>query len=121
MHRTGDIWVIIGYSLFLWVGFGLSHYFLFLAFHLDLPVLAAFFVLVALTFGVSIPSAPGYIGTFHWACAAALIFLGVESNLAKSFSLLLWVAGFIPTILLGLFSLGKEGMSLRQIRETEKE
>jgi glycosyltransferase 2 family protein len=121
LHRTKDIGVIIGYSLFLWVITSLSYYFLFMAFHLDLPVLAAFFLLVVLAFGVSIPSAPGYIGTFHWACAAALIFLGIEVNLAKSFSLLLWFAGFIPTVLLGLFSLGKEGISIRQLQKTDQE
>jgi len=121
LRGTRDIWVIIGYSFFLWVVISLSYYFLFMAFHLDLPVLAAFFLLGVLSFGVSIPSAPGYIGTFHWACAAALIFLGIEANLAKSFSLLLWFVGFIPTVLLGLFSLGKEGMSIRQLKETEKE
>jgi glycosyltransferase 2 family protein len=121
LQRTRDILVIIGYSLFLWVSICLSYYFLFLAFHFDLPVLAAFFLLVVVALGVSIPSAPGYIGTFHWACAAALIFLGIEVNLAKSFSLLLWFAGFIPTVLLGLFSLWREGMSLRQLKEPEKE
>jgi glycosyltransferase 2 family protein len=121
LQRTRDIGVIIGYSCFLWVANSLSFYFLFMAFHLDLPILAAFFLLVVLTFGVSIPSAPGYIGTFHWACAAALIFLGIEVNLAKSFSLLTWFVGFIPIVLLGLFALGKEGISLRQLKETEKE
>jgi uncharacterized protein (TIRG00374 family) len=121
LYRTKDFGVIIGYSLFLWVIISLSYYFLFMAFHLDLPLLAAFFLLVVLAFGVSIPSAPGYIGTFHWACAAALIFLGIETNLAKSISLLLWFAGFIPTVLLGLFSLGKEGLSIRQLKETEEE
>ena len=121
LQRTKDMGVIIGYSCLLWVVNSLSYYFIFMAFHLDLPVLAAFFLLVVLTFGVSIPSAPGYIGTFHWACAAALIFLGIEVNLAKSFSLLTWFVGFIPTVILGLFALGKEGMSLRQLKETEKE
>jgi uncharacterized protein (TIRG00374 family) len=121
LQKTRDIWIIIGYSCFLWVVISLSFYLLFMAFHLDLPLLAAFFLLVVLAFGVSIPSAPGFIGTFHWACAAALIFLGIEVNLAKSFSLLLWFVGFIPSVLLGLFSLGKEGMSIKQLQETEKE
>lgn len=121
LQKTRDIWIIIGYSCFLWVVISLSFYLLFMAFHLDLPLLAAFFLLVVLAFGVSIPSAPGFIGTFHWACAAALVFLGIEVNLAKSFSLLLWFVGFIPSVLLGLFSLGKEGMSMKQLQETEKE
>jgi len=120
LQRAKDILVVIGYSFFLWVVTALAYYFLFMAFHLDLPVLAAFFLLVVLVFGVSIPSAPGYIGTFHWACAAALIFLGIEADLAKSFALLLWFICFIPIIFLGLFSLWIEGMSLGQLKETGK-
>jgi uncharacterized protein (TIRG00374 family) len=121
LQRARDILVVAGYSLFLWIVTALSYYFLFLAFHLDLPVLAAFFLLVVLVFGVSIPSAPGYIGTFHWACAAALIMMGSEANLAKSFALLLWFVGFIPITFLGLFSLWMEGMSFGQLKEGEKE
>ena len=121
LRNTRDILVVIGYSFFLWVVTALSYYFLFLAFHLNLPVLAAFFLLIVLVFGVSIPSAPGYIGTFHWACAAGLIFLGIEANLAKSFALLLWFFGFVPIVSLGLFSLWIEGMSLGQLKKTDTE
>jgi uncharacterized protein (TIRG00374 family) len=121
LQRTNDIFVVIGYSIGLWVVTGFSYYFLFLAFHLDLPVIAAYFLLVVLIFGVAVPSAPGYIGTFHWACAAGMIFLGVEANLAKSFALLVWFVGFIPTVFLGLFSLWIEGMSLGQLKKTDPE
>ncbi|MBA4392556.1 MAG: hypothetical protein C0407_03285 [Desulfobacca sp.] len=121
LQRANDILMVAGYSIGLWVVTGFSYYFFFLAFHLDLPVIAAFFLLVVLIFGVSVPSAPGYIGTFHWACAAGMIFLGVESNLAKSFALLVWFAGFVPIVLLGLFSLWVEGMSLGQLKKTDPE
>jgi uncharacterized protein (TIRG00374 family) len=121
LQRAKDILVVAGYSIGLWVVTGFSYYFLFLAFHFELPILAAFFLLIVLIFGVAVPSAPGYIGTFHWACAAGMIFLGVEANLAKSFALLVWFVGFIPIILLGLFSLWIEGMSLGQLKRTDPE
>jgi glycosyltransferase 2 family protein len=119
LQRANDILVIAGYSIGLWVVTGFSYYFLFLAFHFDLSILAAFFLLVVLIFGVAMPSAPGYIGTFHLACAGGMIFLGIEANLAKSFALLVWFVGFIPIVLLGLFSLWKEGMSLGQLKKTD--
>jgi len=121
LQRAKDILVITGYSFVIWLVLSISYYFLFFAFHLDLPILAGFFLLVVLVFGVSIPSAPGYIGTFHWACAAGLIFLGIEANLAKSFALLLWFVSFVPIIFLGLFSLWLEGMSLGQLKKTDPE
>lgn len=121
LQRTNDILVVSGYSIGLWIVTGFSYYFLFLAFHFDLSILAAYFLLVVLVFGVAVPSAPGYIGTFHWACAAAMIFLGIEANLAKSFALLVWFAGFVPIVVLGLFSLWMEGMSLGQLKKTDPE
>ena len=72
---------------------------------------------IVLIFGVSIPSAPGYIGTFHWACAAGLAFFGIEPNLAKTFSIILWLAYFIPITLLGIILLWQEGLSLRSIQD----
>lgn len=119
LQRPWDILVIIGYSIFLWVITGLSYYSLFFAFHIDLSLLAGFFLLVVLIFGVSLPSAPGYIGTFHWACAAGLIYLGIDANLAKSFALLLWFIVFVPIIFLGFFSLWIEGMSLGQLKKAD--
>lgn len=119
LQRPWDILVIAGYSIFLWVITGLSYYSFFFAFHLDLSLLAGFFLLVVMVFGVSLPSAPGYIGTFHWACASGLIYLGIEANLAKSFALLLWFIAFVPIIFLGLISLWIEGMSLGQLKKAD--
>jgi uncharacterized protein (TIRG00374 family) len=121
LQRAQDIVVVTAYSLGLWVIIGGSYYFIFLAFHFDLSIMAAFFLLIVLVFGVAVPSAPGYIGTFHWACAAAMIFLGIEDNLAKSFALLVWFVNFVPIIVLGLLSLWIEGMSWRQLKKTDPE
>jgi len=108
------------YSLVLWIILGLSVYMLFAAFNFQLTLLEAFFLEVVLVFGVSIPSAPGFIGTFHWACAAGLIFLGIEPNQAKTFSILYWLCYFLPITLLGLVVLWKEGLTLRFIQGDEQ-
>ena len=96
-------------------------YFLFFPFHIKLSLLSALFLMVAILFGIAIPSAPGFIGTFHWVCAAALIFLGVEENRAKSYAVMLWFVSFIPITSLGLFLLWKEGLSLKGLRQDTSE
>ena len=117
LRHKKDILVIKGYSMLLWIVLTLCVYLLFLGFDLHLTLLQAFFVEIVLIFGVSIPSAPGYIGTFHWACAAALAFFGIEPNLAKTFSIILWLSYFIPITLLGIVLLWQEGLSLRSIQD----
>ena len=117
LRQKKDILIIKGYSLLLWIVSSLCVYLLFFGFGLHFTLLQAIFVEIVLIFGVSIPSAPGYIGTFHWACAAALAFLGVEPNLAKTFSIILWLSYFIPITLLGIILLWQEGLSLRSIQD----
>jgi glycosyltransferase 2 family protein len=117
LRQKKDILIIKGYSLLLWVSLTFCVYLLFVGFGFHLTILQAFFLEVILIFGVSIPSAPGFIGTFHWACAAGLAFLGIEPNLAKTFSIILWLAYFVPTTLLGIVLLWQEGLSFRSIQD----
>lgn len=119
LKQGKDIVIIILYSLFLWLMLSFSVYLLFFGFHLPLSLWAAIFLEVVLVFGVSLPSAPGFIGTYHWVCAAGLMYLGVEGNAAKGFAVVLWLTGFIPVTGLGLVLLWKEGLSLGFFKKQE--
>ena len=71
---------------------------------LNLPFISAFLILAMASFGVMIPSAPGYIGTFHLAVQYGFLFYGIGKEEALS-AAILWHAGFyFPTILFGLIS-----------------
>lgn len=85
------------------------------AMDLGLPWSAAWFILVALGFGVSVPSAPGFVGTFHYAAMAALLLYGVEKAHALSFSILLHALCIVPVFLLGVPLLWVEGLSLGSV------
>lgn len=119
LQRGKEILIVMVYSLFLWMTLSFCLYLLFIGFHFPLSFGAAVFVEVLLVFGVSIPSAPGFIGTFHWICAAGLIFLGIDANEAKSYAMILWLVGFIPITGLGLLLLWQEGLSLNVLKKTE--
>ncbi|MBI5583375.1 MAG: flippase-like domain-containing protein [Deltaproteobacteria bacterium] len=108
-----DLAMTTFYSFLVWGITLLILYFLFFPFQIKLSLFSALFLMVAIVFGIAIPSAPGFIGTFHWVCAAALIFLGVEENRAKSYAVIVWFISFIPITSLGLFILWKEGLSLK--------
>jgi len=82
---------------------------------LSLPFLASFFILILLCLGVTLPSAPGYIGTFHVACQYGLIFYGFSKEKALSMAILLHAAGFIPTVILGLLLFFLQHISLRNL------
>lgn len=84
-------------------------------FKLGLPWGAAWFILVSLGFGVSVPSAPGFVGTFHFAAMGALLLYGVDKPNALGFALVLHATCLLPVFLAGIPVLWVEGMSLGRI------
>ena len=70
---------------------------------IDAPVLAAFFVLIVLQVGTSVPSTPGKIGVFQYLAVLALAPFGVAREPALTYGVLLHVVGFGPVIMLGGF------------------
>jgi glycosyltransferase 2 family protein len=103
------------YSFVLWGVYVGGIYLLFRAFNLKLSVAAAIFVQGILAFGVTLPSAPGYVGTFHLACSLGLIYLGVPTPYAQSYSIILWCINIFPALLLGFAFLWKEKLDLKKM------
>ena len=58
----------------------------------------------------TIPSAPGYIGTFDAPGIAVLTAYGVEHSVAAGYTLVLHVALWLPITLLGAYYLAREGV-----------
>jgi glycosyltransferase 2 family protein len=82
------------------------------AVHLDLPLLAGWTVLTFVGFGISIPSAPGYIGVWHAAAVLALSMFGVGQAPALGYALLYHASQFVPITLIGWLFLVREHMTL---------
>lgn len=76
-----------------WIGY---------AIHISVPFIATFIILPMATFGVMIPSAPGYIGTFHLAAQYGFLFYGVTREEALSAAILWHAVFFFPTIFFGM-------------------
>lgn len=111
---------VIFYSLMLWGLYVLQIYIIGLSMGLSLPFLAPFFILVLLCFSVIIPSAPGYIGTFHLACQCGLIFYGFSRGKALSMAIVLHAAGFIPTVILGLLVFSVQHVSVKAFSNAKR-
>lgn len=61
------------------------------------------------------PSTPGYIGVFHAPVVYVLTLFGIEQSLAASYTVVLHAALVLPVTLLGLYFLGRAGLSLGQM------
>ncbi|NUM45385.1 MAG: flippase-like domain-containing protein [Anaerolineales bacterium] len=58
----------------------------------------------------TIPSAPGYVGTFDAPGIAVLTAAGVEKSIAAGYTLVLHVALWVPITLLGAYYMAREGI-----------
>jgi hypothetical protein len=58
----------------------------------------------------TLPSAPGYIGTFDGPGIAVLVLYGVEEAVAGAYTLVLHAALWLPVTLLGAYYMVREGL-----------
>ncbi|OGP52180.1 MAG: hypothetical protein A2Y79_12880 [Deltaproteobacteria bacterium RBG_13_43_22] len=116
LNNYKEIGIVMLSSLVIWSIYVLVTYILFSAFNLQLPLMAAVFIQAVLALGVALPSAPAYVGTFHLACALGLMALGIPSQYAQSYAIILWFIDIFPAILLGLIYLWSEGLNLKKIK-----
>ncbi len=75
------------------------------AFDLALPWYAPAVVVVFIAFGVALPSAPAFVGTYHYFAALALTVMAVEPESAVSVAVVQHAAGVVPLTALSLLLL----------------
>jgi uncharacterized membrane protein YbhN (UPF0104 family) len=79
---------------------------------LHLPWLAGWVVLTFVGLGVSVPSAPGYVGVFQFAARLATDLFGVSAAAGLGYGIVFHASQFVPVTLLGWLYLVREQMSL---------
>lgn len=111
---------VLVWSFALWLANAAGYWFGFQAFHLaGLPTSSALVMQGIVALGVAIPSSPGWFGPFEAATRASLELYGVPGATAASFAIGLHIGGFIPITAIGLWILGRTGLTLRELSGKE--
>jgi uncharacterized protein (TIRG00374 family) len=103
-------------SIVIWLIDVLAIYLLFLAFGLHLPVAAAFVLMIILIVGIAIPTAPGFIGNWHYFCILGLGLFGIPKTDALTFAIIYHALSIGILILLGLIFLPFNSFSVADLR-----
>ena len=112
---------LLGWSLYLWLVISSIYLCGLVAFDIPAPWIVGAVVVTAITaIAVSAPSAPGYIGAFQVGCTLSLAIFGVSKSDAFAYSIVLHVTQFAGVIAAGLYSLAREGLTLRQVEEVSE-
>jgi glycosyltransferase 2 family protein len=97
-------------SILIWLLETGKYWFVMHAFNFSVSFFALMLMNGIVNLATTIPSAPGYIGTFDAPGIAVLTAYGVDHSVAAGYTLVLHVALWLPITLLGAYFLAREGM-----------
>ncbi|MDZ7289315.1 MAG: flippase-like domain-containing protein [candidate division KSB1 bacterium] len=131
-EKAEHFWSITWQTVLIWILCAAVNYTVLEAFSLNerLPIGASFVILAIVNFSIMLPSAPGYVGIFHFASQQALLLFNnpnapltdqISNSTALSFALILHVANFIPITLTGFIYFYREQLTLHEAVEDEKQ
>lgn len=89
----------------IWIAEAGLFYFVMLGAGLELDFTTTVFVMSVTTLSTLVPSSPGYVGTFHLAAFTALTSTGINAAEAASASIMIHIALWLPTTLVGIFAM----------------
>lgn len=111
---------VVLWSLAIWLLSGLAFYTMYSAFAIQVDFAGALLMQGLIMVGIAAPSTPGYVGVFEAPVVAVLSLYSVSGSLAFSYALLYHFTTFVPITLLGLWSLTRTGLGLKEIQRSAK-
>ena len=111
LSRPRDILMVFLTSVVIWLLETVKYWFVTYAFGISI----SFFVLMLMNgvvnLATTLPSAPGYVGTFDTPGIEVLKVFGVDPAVAAAYTLVLHAALWLPITLLGFYYMIREGLS----------
>ena len=118
--ETKHTFALVLLTLALWVLYYICTVLVVMATGIELTWVAAGIVLIATTLAITVPSAPGYVGTYHAAAVYVLVNL-FNSGLTESqvFAVLIHAVGFIPLVLFGFMYFLRSSIQIKDVQSKE--
>jgi hypothetical protein len=118
LKSPGRMVGVVLWSLAIWLLSGLAFYIMYGAFAIPVDLAGALLMQGLIMVGIAAPSTPGYLGVFEAPVVAVLSLYGVSSSVAFSYAIAYHFTTFIPITLLGLWSLTRTGLGLKEIQRS---
>lgn len=107
-------------STLIWLGETLKYWFVMHAFPFEVSFPVLMLMTAVVNLATTIPSSPGYVGTFDAPGIAVLSQFGVEQAIATGYTLVLHVALWLPITLLGAVLMLRESIGWRDMERAAK-
>ena len=110
LRSPGNVLMVFLTSVIIWLLETGKYWFVMHSFDFNVSFFALMLMNGIVNLATTIPSAPGYIGTFDAPGIAVLTAYGVNQATAAGYTLVLHVALWLPITLLGAYYLAREGI-----------
>ncbi|MGQ9627580.1 MAG: lysylphosphatidylglycerol synthase transmembrane domain-containing protein [Anaerolineae bacterium] len=119
--RSGqDVLMIFFTSLVIWLAETVKYWFVMHGFGFSVPFYVLMLMNGVVNLATTIPSSPGYVGTFDAPGIRILEAFGVDYDLASAYTLVLHAALWFPITLLGAWYMWREQVSWREFELASK-
>jgi uncharacterized protein (TIRG00374 family) len=112
LRRPQDVLMIFFTSVFIWLTETTKYWFVMHGFEFHVPFYVLMLMTAVVNLATTLPSSPGYIGTFDAPGIRILVQFGVPGPIAAGYTLVLHAALWLPITLLGIFYMLKERVVL---------
>ncbi len=116
LRSPRDLFMVLATSVLIWLLETVKYWYLMQAFPFEVSFFALMLMNGVVNLATTLPSAPGYIGTFDAPGIAVLSAYGVDHAVAAGYTLVLHAALWLPITLLGLYYMLREGISWKSVR-----
>lgn len=114
LRRPRDVAMIFFTSLIIWLAETVKYWFVMHSFDFEVPFYVLLLMNGVVNLATTIPSSPGYVGTFDAPGIKVLEGFGVDGAAAASYTLVLHAALWLPITLLGFVYMWRESISWRE-------
>ncbi len=123
MGKPSHLGRSVAVSLLLWVVFAVGHWAMFKGMNLNLPWYAPFVTLSMLAVFITVPGPPGFVGPFHVAIVAGLLLVkpDIDLDVARATAILAHLINLVPVVIVGVWCLSTEKMSLRELQHESEQ
>jgi glycosyltransferase 2 family protein len=121
LRSPRDLLLIFVSSAAIWLTETAKYWFVMHAFPFEVPFTVLMLMTAVVNLFTTLPSTPGYVGTFDVPGIAVLTAYGVEQAVATGYTLVLHVALWLPITLLGAFFMLREHLSWRDMDVADAE
>ena len=116
LKKTDKICQILVQSLYLWTIYYVYSFLIVIALDIDIGWIEVGIILVATTLSITVPAAPGYIGTYHFVVVLfGTTLFAMSRPEAQAFAVIAHACGYLPFVILGFYYFMKSSLKFFEI------